>query len=80
MFEGKKASNSWVPGTKVSIIASCTVNEHIHITLSFLLRPLVEMGVEEPDYGMNRYDHRCLILGGDVFIYKKLKNKLNRSL
>lgn len=47
--------------------ASCTVNEHIHITLSFLLRPLVEMGAEEPDYGMDRIWPQVFAEGGSLF-------------
>lgn len=59
-----------------ALCAPCTVNEHIHITLYCLLRPLVEMGGEEPDYGMNRIWPQVFLWGG-VFIYKKLKTKLN---
>lgn len=62
-----------------ALCASCTGNEHIHITLSFLLRPLVGMGVEEPDYGMNKIWPQVFAMGEGVFIYKKLKNKLNWS-
>lgn len=31
------------------------------------------MGVEEPDYGMNGYDHRCLIWGGCLYLQKAKK-------
>lgn len=75
MYLRKKASHSWVPGTRVSMCALCRGNAHIHITLSFLLRPLVEMGGEEPDHATNRLEAQVLaVWGGGVFVYQKLKN------